>query len=171
VPIAVTLSETTTDTVYPGAAAFCNKAGTTSRDNHWFRMFRLADFGITTDFTVTSVWFATESINSPNPVDIKVGPFTGPVSVGSPYAANTVTPSSGATDAPITLTVVAGGSFIVEISSTDTFNGSGNPIHVFHLGATGTGQTVPAYYGSGVCSTPAQQVSTQYLIDVKGTHL
>ena len=155
--------------------------------NSWYRVYSLAEAGITGAFSVSSIDFAVELANNEPPVTVKVGTYSGTPDDTTPLTlaqasftattttavANTQTPTTVTT--PITATIPAGGSLIVEITSSDhTTNGDG-----FLLGTTNGPFQHTNYLMSSTCAINAPTAmaavcagcgDSQAIISVTGTH-
>jgi len=162
-PVAVTLSQTTGNTVAAASSVACGANGTTS-ENSWYRAFKLADHNIAGAFNVTAVSFGIQEATGLPNVQVKVGTYSGAVTPAPAQLDTTlVTPLNAVTYAipntastatttvtvPITATVPAGGTLLVEVFSPD-LSGTGK---YFYLGGNTTGETKPAYLRAPACST------------------
>lgn len=193
-PQAATLSQTTNNTVAVNNSAQCsnfdgNGNVLLTHENSWYRVFSLAEAGITGSFTVSKVTFAVEIANNEPPVTVKVGTYSGTPNDTAPLslaqatflATTTVavanTQAAVSLDANIAATIPANSNLIVEISSSDhATNGDG-----FILGTTNGPFQHTAYLRSGTCGlnepTAMAQLpgcptcgSSQGIISVSGTH-
>ncbi len=186
---AITLTETTNDTINYGGSIACgdNNTGST-RDNIWYRAFQLSDFSaITGGMHITGVSFLVQDALSSLAVTVKIGSYTGTVggtslSTGqiSSLAQATITPpnTSGMTgemiNVPLTADIPAGGKFVVQIVAPDLDGGASQK--ALYMGTTAANETHPGYWSSSTCSqsTPetmsAAMASGHLVIDVVGTH-
>lgn len=192
-PVAATLGQTSNSTVSPGNSVACAQIETATGNllfthaNSWYRVFSLAEAGITGAFEVSSVTFAVESSTNEPPVTVKVGTYAGTPDDNSPLVlgqatflatttaavANTATAIS--IDAPIAATIPAGSNLIVEITSTArTTNGDR-----FLLGTTNGPFQHTNYLLATVCNINAPTTmanvcagcgDSQAIISVSGTH-
>lgn len=168
-----TLSQTTNDTLAGGNSVACPAAngdpGTS--ENHFYRVFDLSTFGISTAFTVTGVSFQVEDCESVagngTTVNVHVGTYSGATGGSTLTAANltevssatgvavpevdeTGTTTPGATiNVPMAATIPAGSKLYVEIESPD-----GDNDHQFYIGTTTGGQSAPSYVSAGGVTTP-----------------
>lgn len=161
-PVSVTLSQTTGTTVVAAASVACGANGTTS-ENSWYRAFKLADHNISGPFQVTSVSFGVQEASGLPNLQVKVGTYSGAVTPAPAQLDTTlVTPIVAATyvvqntaglttvNVPLSATIPAGGTLIVEVFSPD-LTGTGK---YFYLGANSSGETKPGYLRAPSCSTP-----------------
>lgn len=178
-PQILSMSETGSSEASPGHAIYCHSG--TTRDNHWARVFALADFGVTGAFEVIGGVIAPEQARSAT-VTIAVHGYAGPVGGLTLDASAFVSPSASATgpiadsdqpqsaSLPVDVTFPAGtAAIVVEVSSVDVYNADGTPISYLHAGATTAGESARAYYASDTCgidTLSSQSVDT--VIDVVG---
>ncbi len=191
-PVAATLAQTTNATVTAGNSVACAQvdgggALLFTHVNSWYRVYSLAEAGITGEFNVSSITFAVESAQNEPPVTVKVGTYSGtpddsaPLTLGQAMflatatapVANTATAVS--IDVPITATIPANGNLIVEITSSDhTVNGDR-----FLLGTTNGPFQHTNYLMAATCgiNTPTTMANvcagcgdSQSIISVTGTH-
>lgn len=191
-PVTSTLQQTTNTTVAAGNSVACSLfdgAGNLllTHSNSWYRVFSLAEAGITGPFSVSTVTFVVEVANNEPPVTVKVGTYGGtpddvaPLDLGqASFLATTTVPITNtqaviSIDAPISATIPANGKLIVEITSSDhTTNGDGfllgttnGPFqHTNYLRATTCGVNTPTAMAS-VCTGCGD---SQAIIAVTGTH-
>jgi hypothetical protein len=171
-PVTVTLSQTTNNTVVAANSVACGGCNNTSNpcnstytaENAYYRVFALADHGITTAFNVTQVTFGVQESTAVT-VQVKLGTYAGTpgttLNTGATDFAGAITQLATATvnvpatttgisvPAPLTATVPAGSNLIVEILSP-THQGQANVY--FYLGATNAGETKPGYLRAPSCS-------------------
>lgn len=191
-PVEATLSQTTNTTVAAGNSAQCNLfdgAGNIllSHANSWYRVFSLAEAGITGPFDVSKVTFAIELATNEPPVTVKVGTYAGTVNDSAPlslaqatFLATTTVPITNtqapiSIDATISATIPANGQLIVEITSSEhTTNGEG-----LLFGTTNGPFAHTSYVMSATCAinTPTAMANvctgcgdSQAIIVVTGTH-
>ena len=94
----ITLSQTASNTVQAQASVACTDTATgVIRENSYYRVFRLADFGITRPFTATMVSFGVELAGAGNGLpsqnmQVKLYTLNGPLSLAglAPIAGNNV---------------------------------------------------------------------------------
>jgi len=190
-PIQSTLQEPTTTAVTAANSVNCNNfqsGGSGTTENHYFRVFTLADFGITKDFNVTQVTFAVEQASgAAQTATVKVGTYSAVVNAGT----TTLDPTKianlnqvntniaiGATNivTPITATIPAGATIIVEIASPD---GTGvSPQRALFPGTNNSGQKKPSFVSAPACNINAITSyanlgfpQVQLIMSVTGTHL
>ena len=135
----------------------------TTTVNFWSRSFTLADFGVTEDFTVSTVEFGIENLALPTVIEttITVDLYEVPAGsaplapVGPPLGSASILTTDRALEV-ITLdidgTVSAGAALMVEVVSEDLQalggESSGN---VFFIGGNSFGQTAPSYVRAVGC--------------------
>jgi hypothetical protein len=162
----VTLSQTNDNTLAAGKAIACSSrdpifnlpVGT--RDNSWYRVFKLSDYGINGAFQLQRVTFWTDyayaGTGTTQPATIKVGTYSGTLEADTldttkitSLATQAVTipdaDSANGADPPIdtniSATVPAGSNLIVEIALPDGYN-DGN---FFYLGVSAGGEAKKGY--------------------------
>jgi uncharacterized hydantoinase/oxoprolinase family protein len=185
-PVEARLQQTTNETVTADNSIACVGAQTAS--NSWYRVFSLAEAGVTNAFAVSKITFAVETATNEPPVTVKVGSYAGSPDDNAPLnlaqasflatttaaVANTATAVS--IDVPITATIPAGTQVIVEITSTDRTTAG----DVFFLGTTNGPFQHTSYLASAECGiavpTAMKNVcadicaASQAIISVTGTH-
>ena len=134
---------------------------------------------------MTKIGFAAEQAKGATvtiTVSIYAGPVGGPtldkIMMTSPVTASAaVTNSDSAQDglsAAVAATIPAGKTFVVELSSTDTFNaGGGTKLTYFHIGANTAGERAAGYmnyFESAACGVALQSQSRDFIISVEGTY-
>jgi len=171
------LAENTSLAPATGDAVYCH--GTQlSRDNHWYRAFRLSDYGVAGTFHVADARVPSERCRGAA-VTVSIYEYAGAwgatsldVSTLALVATATATPPDS--DAPQALVKAIAadvtGTFVVEVAAVDTQTSTGTQLTYFHLGANQAGQTAPNYYRSAACGVdpPAGQ-SSDAVIAVDGT--
>ncbi len=157
-PITVTLSETQAQLVLPSPhTVMCNN-GTETAENHYYRVFPLTSFGISSAFHTQRVDFGTELVTgAPQIATVNVGTYAGAVTtttmaldptlattIASTNAVMPVSASAQAITAPITVTIPAGGSVYVEVVTPSEL-GTGRAAV---LGSNETTETLPSFTSS-----------------------
>ena len=173
----VTLSETNDMTVASGKAQACASRdpifnlplGTS--DNQWYRVFKLADYGISGAFNLQRVTFyiddAEAGSGTTQPATIKVGTYSGTleqdtISPGSitNLATQPISISNAASGTSvvtnISATIPAGSNLIVSLELPDGSN-DGN---FFYIGVSTGGETKKGYLGSTGCSLTTPKALT-----------
>jgi len=184
-PTPVTLSQTADTTVTAGASLACSSSGGFTLENSWYRVFNLAEHGITGPLHVTNVRFGVQEASPGQQVQLKIGTYAG--TPGTSLSLVNVTPIQSATlniavettnaviDAPIDAIVPAGSNMIVEVFAPDH---TGTMIYFF-VGASTGAETKPGYLRTpgcgGVATTPTSMKSVNaaagsVIMDVIGTH-
>jgi len=178
-----TLQQTQDNTVAAANSVACGANGETD-ENSWYRVFSLAEHGITTQFFVNQVTFSVqESAGSP-PVQVKVGTYSGTLGATTldvaqitPLASTTVTvPPTAAglsVPAPLTATIPANAQVVVEILSPN-LSGTGNFVYI---GASTSAETRPGYIRAPACAIATPQTvavtgfpNSHLIITLTGTH-
>jgi hypothetical protein len=186
----MTLKQTTNTTpVAADSVACANQSTGATKENSWYRVFPLSDFGITGPFHVTNVTFWVQSAAAGSggmqAAQLKLGNYTGTVGnstidlskVTALNAANIQIPDGNLTmvATPLKADLPAGGNLIVEIFSPDGEAANNS----FYLGATNAGETHPGYLRAPACSSNSQVpkstvalgfASANLLITVDGTY-
>jgi hypothetical protein len=161
----VTLSQTNDMTMAAGKAIACSSRNifnipVGTRDNSWYRVFKLADYGITGPFQLQRVTFWTDyayaGSGTTQPATIKVGTYAGTVEADTLATAQITylgtvqitipdaDASNGAdppVDTNISATIPAGSSLIVELALPDGYN-DGN---FFYIGVSAGGESKKGY--------------------------
>lgn len=189
-PTPVMLGQTTSMMVGSNNSIACGNADGTTAENSYYRVFRLADAGITGGLRVTSVTFGVQEALGQPAVQVKVGTYAGNV-VPPPAQLDTglVTPIASATfnvpdtqstaattvTVPIIANVPALSQLIVEVLSPDQ-NGLSK---YFYLGGNSAGESKPAYLRAPAtgCAVPQPRTvasigfpDSHLVIAVSGTH-
>ncbi len=139
----------------------------TSSDNRYFRFFKLSDFSITADYTISSVQFGVQTLTIPSlpggfPVTVKIYSTTSsnfPTLYPTGYDELTQITTNFTLDnvetlvsVPIEATIPAGSNVLIEVGYAAQTASSGNRIF---LSANNLGQTAPTYISSTGCAIAA----------------
>jgi hypothetical protein len=154
-----TLSQTTANNdTQVGLACGNATTGYTSR-NSYYRVFPLANYGITGTFHVNAVDFiVSAAANSPQ-LTVSIGTFNGTAGGSTINAAGitlvqsttyTPTDTQTATPAHVAITGDVTGQLVVEIDQTTA--GSASNLLQFYPGANEAGESAPSYIMSADCS-------------------
>lgn len=168
-PMHVTLSQTTSQALASASSIACsNNADNTTAENSWYRVFRLADAGVTGELEVISVSFGVQDAVGLPAVQIKLGTYSGTTQPAptlldpaliTPLNATTFNVPDIASTAPMTVnvpiaaTVPAGAQLVVEVFSPD-FAGTGK---MFWIGGNTGGETAPSYVRAPACGIAQPQ--------------
>ncbi|MCX5745510.1 MAG: hypothetical protein NT062_23785 [Proteobacteria bacterium] len=182
-PTLVTLSQTADTTVAAAQSLACGATGSTN-ENSWYRVFKLADAGITTAFHVTSVQFAVQEASASQSVQLKIGTYAG--TPGATLNLASITPLTASTltiavatdlatiNAPIDAIIPAGATMIVELFTPDHTSMTAT---YFYAGATAGAETQPGYLRAPACGVAAPQPmkvvdmnAGSLIMNVTGTH-
>jgi len=168
-PMHVTLSQTSSQALSSSSSIACsNNADNTTAENSWYRVFRLADAGVTGELDVISVSFGVQDAAGLPAVQVKLGTYSG-TTQPAPTQLDTslITPLNAVTynvpnitntapmtvNVPISATVPAGAQLVVEVFSPD-LAGTGK---MFWIGGNTGGETAPAYVRAPACSIAQPQ--------------
>lgn len=193
-PMMVTLSQTTSTTVGAQNSVACgNQATQTTRDNQWYRVFRLADYNIVGGLVVNSVAFGVQDASGMPTVTVKISTYSGTINpppdlldkslISAPLATATYTvqniaPSAGQLiTVPIMANVPALSQLVASVETADLMP-SGKR---FYIGGNASGQTAPAWLGSAACTpsgaltnitspTGLNSPNSQIILQVNGTY-
>ena len=185
-----TISHSTSMTLSNTNVACNGGTPSTSSDNRYFRYFKLSDFSITADYTISSVQFGVQTLTIPTlpdgfPVTVKIYATTSnnfPVAYPAGYTELAqVTTNFLLADVetlvsvPIAATIPAGSNVLVEVGYVAQTASSGNRIF---LSANDLGESAPTYISSTACAlvppTPLASINfpTAHLVlSVTGTTL
>lgn len=172
-PVAVTLTQTTNDTMIGSASSIACGNNTTgdTRENSWYRVFKLADHNIVGGFHVTAVTFGVQEASGSPQVQVKIGTYSGnitpppatidtalvtPIQATTFTVPNTVSTAATTVTVPISANVPALSQMIVEVFSPD-FNNLGR---YFYLGGNGNGETKAAYLRAPTCGETQPKTTT-----------
>jgi hypothetical protein len=150
-PITTTITRSTdTTTITTPNAISCNATGVHSENSYW-RVFALADFGITSTFTISNVQIGIEQAIAgtgvSQPAELKLhtlnGAFTNANLSQLSTQAVTISNQSGTLlNIPVASVVVpAGGTFVVQVRTPDGAAAG----HSFFFGSNSAGQSSPSY--------------------------
>lgn len=185
-----TISHSTSMTLSNTNVACNGGTPSTSSDNRYFRYFKLSDFSITADYTISSIQFGVQTLTIPTlpdgfPVTVKIYATTSnnfPVAYPAGYTELAqVTTNFLLADVetlvsvPITATIPAGSNVLVEVGYVAQTANSGNRIF---LSANDLGESAPTYISSTACSlvppTPLASINfpnAHLVLSVTGTTL
>jgi len=185
-----TISHSTSMTLSNTNVACNGGTPSTSSDNRYFRYFKLSDFSITADYTISSVQFGVQTLTIPTlpdgfPVTVKIYTTTSnnfPVAYPAGYTELAqVTTNFLLADVetlvsvPIAATIPAGSNVLVEVGYVAQTASSGNRIF---LSANDLGESAPTYISSTACSlvppTPLASINfpnAHLVLSVTGTTL
>ncbi len=189
-PTPISLSQTTSMAIGSNNSIACGNNDGTTAENSWYRVFRLADAGITGGLRINSVTFGVQEALGMPTVQVKVGTYAGtvqpsptqldtalitPIASASFTVPNTTNTATRTVTVPITANVPALSQLVVEIAAPD-LNGQSK---YFYLGGNNGGESKPAYLRAptGACATPQPKTTSSLgfpdahlVITVDGTH-
>jgi len=157
----LTLSQTNNNTPAAGQGQACGHSvfGNTvsTADNSWYRVFKLADYGVTGAFNVQRVTFYSDYAwaggGTSQPATLKIGTYSGALEVDRLPAASitnivtqpvTIPDNTGAPaaiDTNVSATIPAGSNLIVELALPDG-DADGN---YFYIGVSAGGEQKKGY--------------------------
>ncbi len=149
-----TITHSASQTILAGNAVACSPdGGMTTSQNQYLRTFTLTDFGIFGNFDVSEVAFGIENLTGTVNRDVTVnlytldGAFTYANLTLIGTATQSVAPQSLAiVNVPVTGSVPAGGTLVVEVNPGDLSGQAG-----FFIGSNTAGETAPSYIASVPC--------------------
>lgn len=190
-PNQVTLSQTTSDQLGAQNGFACVRGDGTTGDNAWYRVFRLADEGITGGLVINSVTFGVQQAVGMPTLTIRIGTFSGALTPPpTQLDTNLITPLATTTYAmqnvtqgapqlitvPISTNAPALSQVVVEISTPD-FQGQGKS---FLIAGNAAGESAPVWLRSTACGSPQPRTlaslnatdaaNAQLVIQVSGTY-
>lgn len=178
--VSSTLTQTSDNNIADNNTLYClNQAVGGTGDVSYYRVFNLADHGITTPLQVTSVTFGVWDATNATGVSVSVGTYTGTMDAGTlnvGLISNIAT--AGATvptnhvgenvNTPISATIQPTQLMVVTVAAPELAPND------FVLGTTSGTQTHLGYVASNNCGLSATNTLTQgagsLLINVTGTH-
>ena len=157
----ITLSQASNPNVEPQASVACTETATgVTRENSYYRVFRLADFGVTRPFTPSMVSFGVELATAGGggpgqTVQVKLHTLNGPLQVASLVTVATnsaLVPNSSISmvDVPIAPQprLEPGATLVAEVFVPDAM-----PVgHILFVGANTGSETAPGYLRAPMCS-------------------
>lgn len=159
----VTLSQSSSMAIMSATSVGCATAGS-SRENSYYRVFRLADHQITSTFTARQISFGVQDAAGAQVVHVKLHTLVGALATDHLTTISTadVSITSAATGQVVSTSlspaaVPAGSTLVAEILVPDA-QGAGT---TFLLGANTAAETAPGYIRSPACgsATPASFAS------------
>jgi hypothetical protein len=178
----VRLEQTTNSDIAPTLSLACSDAAGT-KENSWYRIFDLEDFGIDGVFTVNRVNFGVQTAIGEQRVKVSLGTYAGPA--GAVELDTSKIDVLALTTVPVVegkaymaqanfagVEIPRGSKLVVEVKSEGTTPGA-----FFYLGATTSPEMIPGYLRAPGCNTPDPRmtsalgyVQTHLVIAVSGTH-
>lgn len=140
-----------------GSVACANTGAGITKDNAYYRAFKLSDYGIAYDYKVTNVAFGVASANMTFPVEVGLYNVAGTFPSGALTllgSANVnVSPTNNGgmanTGTSLNQIISAGSTFVVKI-----FHDGTTGFQAFYLGTNSGAQTGPSYFSSVECGVP-----------------
>jgi hypothetical protein len=178
----VRLQQTENTDIAPSLSLACSDADGT-KDNSWYRIFKLSDFDIENTFTVHRVNFGVQTAIGDQRVKVSIGTYAG--DAGAVEIDTTKIDVLGLTTISVPegkafmaqanfagVEVPAGSNLVVEIHTEGHGDGA-----YFYLGATTSQEMVPGYLRAPTCNTPTPLMTsalgylqTHLVIAVSGSH-
>jgi hypothetical protein len=182
-PVPITLSHSTSQNIVSLNSVACSNQTTgATRENHYYRIFDLGGFGVTSALTVTSVDVAIETAvgaAGSQSATLIVHTLTGTLETGTLTPITTLPVTVTDQDLtilniPIAATVPAGSQMVIEFSTPD-----GDIIgNTLYIGSNSLGESSPSYLTAVDCgiNTPSTTTSIgfpemQIVMNVQGTHI
>ncbi len=174
-PQAVTLSQSTAQTITALNTLACGNANSTL-ENHYYRVFKLSDFGISTAFTAERIDFAVEdasTVAGTQTVQVRLHTLSGTTPLVANmtllYGQNVVVPDTATnTIVGVVLTspvvVPAGSTLVLELFSP----GSTQTGDYFYAGSNAGGETGPSYIRAPPAGCDLAEVTPYSTIDGTG---
>jgi hypothetical protein len=176
------LEQTRGNDIAPALSLACSDVHGT-KENSWYRVFRLADFGIDGAFTVYHVSFGVQTSIGEQRVKVALGTYDG--DAGSVELDTSKIDMLGQTTLAVPegkaymaqadfagLVVPAGSNLVVEVKTEDRGDKA-----FFYLGATTEHEMIPGYLRAPTCNTPNPRMisalgypRTHLVIAVSGAH-
>ncbi len=167
----ITLQQMTSTAIVAGSPS-CNVTATgVTRENSYYRVFRLSDFGVIRPFTAQRVDFGVEEANSgvgtTQAVQVRLHTLNGALLTANltPIAGQTVTVNDGTSVVlPVALSpapvIQPSATLVVEVNVPDGM-AAGN---VFFIGSNATAETGPSYIKATACTVnePATMASINF---------
>lgn len=163
--VAQTITQSNSLTIEPGVGIFCNTGGIT-RDNTFYRSFKLSDHGITSDYTISQISYGIEELSgAPTagfPVTVSIYTTDVEFPAGTLTLINEVTEdlnnqSEVIHTTPIAAVIPADSEFVVAVSVESDFSDDGGNNSVkFIFGFNDDGETSDTFIKTDACgqSTP-----------------
>jgi hypothetical protein len=178
----VVLRETADDIIQNGNTPTCRNTDNTTADNTYFRVFSLAEAGVTGTFHASEVDFALDETQQDVDVVVEIGTYAGGLD-GATITQALITPAASVTmpvklslqrqliAVPLTAAIPAGSDVIVTIRVPDLLGTTNS----FFSGSTTSAETHPGYMQSAKCNAAAKTTTaagfpdSRLIITVTGT--
>ncbi len=158
------LTHSTSLDVVPGTVACSPDGGVSTTANSFLRTFTLGDFGIVGDFEVAEVQFGIENLSAAADISVNLYALDGAFVFANMSLIGTVTENLAAqslslVSVPVSGTVPAGGTLVVEIAAPDL-----DGVAAFFAGSNGLGESAPSYLVAPGCgiAEPATYASINF---------
>lgn len=162
--VSQTISQSSSLTITPGVGIYCNTSGGITRDNTFYRSFKLSDHGITSDYTISKINYGIEELSgapaSGFPVTVSIFTTSATFPTGTLTLINEVTENLNDQSevlhaTPIAAVIPAGSEFVVAISvESDATIDGGNGNVKFILGANNEPETGDTFIKTVACGQP-----------------
>ena len=178
----VRLQQTDYNTIAPKLSLACSD-GTGTKDNSWYRVFALREFGVTGPFTVHRVNFGAQTVIGDHRVKVSIGTYDGAAGAVEldtqkiDVLAMTTVPVYAGKEQQLqanfpAITIPADANLVVEIRTEGNAED-----HFFYLAATQGSETIPGYLRAPTCKTPNPTMTsalgylqTHLIISVSGSY-
>jgi hypothetical protein len=149
-PEAVTLSQSTSTEIVELNSVSCSTQAAVHSDNSYYRVFDLADEGIETDFSISSITFGVQFARSGSggaqPIELRVHTLEGSFVRGNLTSLMTVPmdlsdQEAGLVTVDLAVDVPGGAKLVLELFTPDGLDAG----HRFRVGSNGDGQSAPSY--------------------------
>jgi hypothetical protein len=178
----VRLEQTDGSAIAPSLSLACSD-GNGTKENSWYRIFPLGEFGVDGPFTVHRVNFGVQTAIGDQRVKVAIGSYSG--TAGSVELDTSKIDMLGLTTISVpegkaqmmqanfpAIVVPTDSNLVVEIKTEGVGSGS-----YFYLGATESQELTPGYLRAPTCNTPNPvmtsalgHVGTHLIIAVSGSH-
>jgi hypothetical protein len=174
-PQMVTLSQSTAQTITALNTLACGNANSTL-ENHYYRVFKLSDFGINTAFTAEHVDFAVEdadTVAGSQTVQVRLHTLSGATPTVANmtllYGQNVMVPDTATNtivgvDLTSTVVVPAGSTLVLELFSA----GSTQTGDYFYAGSNAAGESGPSYIRAPPAGCDLPEITPYSTIDGTG---
>lgn len=177
-PVAVTLTQNTATTVTAGNSVSCHAGGITA-DNSFYRVFTLANHGVSGQFTATRVDFGIEEINAGTGttlnVDVRLHRLNGAMTLANLTQVHTQSVPLNETldlqNVSITLSApvvfAAGSTVVLEVHVPDGDAAQ----NTFFLGSNAAGESAPSYLRTPDVNCGVPEPATYASLGFPNVHL
>jgi hypothetical protein len=180
----VVLRQTADDNIQSGNTPTCRNTDNTTADNKYFRVFSLAEAGVTGGFHITEIDWALDETQQDVDVVVAIGTYTGGLD-GATINSALITPINSVSapiklslqrhieTVPLTANIPAGSDVIVTLQVPDLLGTTNS----FFMGSTTSSETHPGYMQSAKCNTAPKTTTaagfpdSRLIITASGTRM